>query len=109
MTSREHLRQGIVTYINREVAPKAPKALGIGIVAFGPVIVEAKLNQFLTGGLLEGTPLQQENTVDVDQVYQLLKPAAAGKWPIELFGIQFYEPDLDKAYRFIKEAETGAY
>lgn len=109
MTSKDNVRRGITTYLNKELAPKAPKAIGVAIAAFGPVIVESKMNQLFSTGLFAGTPFVSEDGVDVDQIYQALKPASAGKWPIELMGVQFYEHDLDYLYKCIKEAEQGAY
>lgn len=103
MTSYEQIKRGIIRYINADLAPLAPKAVGIGIAAFGPVIVDSKLKQFFSAGLFNGTPLVNGNSVDVDEVYKLLKPAAENKWPIEMFGFHFTEADLDKLYRYIKE------
>lgn len=103
MVSYDQIKRGIVHYINRDLAPLAPKALGVGLAAFGPVVVESKLKQFFSTGLFAGTSLVDGNMVDIEEVIRLLKPAAEGKWPIEMFGFTFSESDLDKIYRYIKE------
>lgn len=104
MVGYDQIKRGIVQYINRDLAPLAPKALGIGLAAFGPVVVESKMKQFFSTSIFAGTPLVDGNVVDIDEVMRLLKPAAEGKWPIEMFGFTFSESDLDKIYRYIKEA-----
>ena len=104
MVGYEQIRKGLVNYINRDIVPLAPKAVGIGIAAFAPVIVEAKLKELTASPLLSGTGLVDGNTIDIDKVMCLIKPAAEGKWPIEMFGFTFTESDLDKLYRYIKEA-----
>ena len=104
MVGYDQIKQGIIQYINRELAPMAPKALGIGMVAFGPTIVDSKMKQFFTNGVFVGTPLMDGTMLDVDEAIRLWKPAAEGKWPIEMFGIKFSESDLDKIYRYIKDA-----
>jgi hypothetical protein len=104
MVNYEQIRKGLVNYINRDIVPLAPKAVGIGIAAFAPVVAEAKLKEVLSNPMLYGTGLIDGNTVDLDKVMCLLKPAAEGKWPVEMFGFTFTENDLDKLYRYIKEA-----
>lgn len=104
MVNHEQIRKGLMTYINHELAPLAPKMMGIGLTAFGPLIVEAKTKEFLNSGLLSGTGLVDGDNVDIDTIWRLVKPATAGKWPIEMFGFTFNEADLDKLYRHIKEA-----
>ena len=104
MVGYEQIRKGLVNYINRDIVPLAPKAVGIGIAAFAPVVAEAKLKELLASPLLNGTGLVDGNSVDIDAAMRLLKPAAEGKWPVEMFGFTFTESDLDKLYRYIKEA-----
>lgn len=104
MTSYDQIKRGITLYINRELAPVAPKVLGIGLSAFGPVVVESKLKQFFDSGLLDGTGLVEGMSINLEEALSLLRPATNGKWPIELFGFTFTESDLDKLYRYIKEA-----
>jgi hypothetical protein len=104
MVGYEQIRKGLVTYINRDIVPLAPKAVGIGIAAFAPAIAEAKLKELLASPLLANTGLVEGNSVDIDMAIRLLKPAAEGKWPVEMFGFTFTESDLDKLYRYIKES-----
>lgn len=104
MVSYDQIKKGIIQYINRDLAPLAPKAVGIGLAAFGPVVVETKMKKFFSAGIFADTPLVDGNMIDIDEVIRLLKPAADGKWPIEMFGFTFSESDLDKLYRYIKEA-----
>jgi hypothetical protein len=104
MVGYEQIRKGIVNYINRDLVPLAPKAISIGLAAFAPMVAEAKLKEVMAHPLLSGTGLIDGNSADIDRIMQLLKPAADGKWPIEMFGFTFTEADLDKLYRYIKEA-----
>lgn len=104
MVGYEQIRKGIVNYINRDLVPLAPKAIGIGLAAFAPMVAEAKLKEVMAHPLLAGTGLIDGNSADIDRIVQLLKPAAEGKWPVEMFGFTFTEADMDKLYRYIKEA-----
>lgn len=104
MVGYEQIRKGIVNYINRDLVPLAPKAIGIGLAAFAPMVAEAKLKEVMAHPLLNGTGLIDGNSADIDRIVQLLKPAAEGKWPVEMFGFTFTEADMDKLYRYIKEA-----
>ena len=104
MVGYEQIRKGIVNYINRDLVPLAPKAIGIGLAAFAPMVAEAKLKEAMAHPLLTGTGLIDGNSADIDRIVQLLKPAAEGKWPVEMFGFTFTEADMDKLYRYIKEA-----
>lgn len=89
-------------FVDREMVPALPKAKGIAFAAFAPFLIKAKVQEFTplvqTMGLLDG-----EN-VDIDTIYTALKSKAQGKWPLELLGFNAKEEDLDKLYRYIKEA-----
>ena len=104
MVNFEQVKNGVIYYISKDLAPLAPKPLGIGIAAFGPMVAEAKIKEFMASGLFSGTGLVDGDNVDVDAIMRLIKPAAEGKWPIQMFGFSFNETDLDKLYRYIKEA-----
>ena len=104
MTGFDQIKRGVVAYIDKELLPIAPKPLKIALAAFGPTIVEAKLREFVSSGFFSGTNLMSDDGIDVDAVVQLLKPASAGEWPIPMYGFTFTEADLDKLYRYIKEA-----
>ena len=104
MVGYEQIRKGIVNYIAKDLAPLLPKAYGIGLVAFAPAVVDAKLKQVFESAVFSGTPLISGNMLDLDEAMRMLKPAAEGKWPIEMFGFKFTESDLDKLYKYIKEA-----
>jgi hypothetical protein len=104
MTGFEQIKRGVVAYINQDLVPVVPKALGIGLAAFGPVVIESKVRELAASGLFSGTNLVSTEGVDIDEVMRLIKPAANGKWPIQMYGFTFSETDLDKLYRYIKEA-----
>ena len=104
MVGYEQIRSGIVTYIGKDLAPLLPKAYGIGLAAFAPAVVDAKLKQIFQSNILSGTTLVDGNMIDIDEAMRMLKPAAEGKWPIEMYGFKFTESDLDKLYKYIKEA-----
>ena len=104
MVGYEQIRRGIINFINRDLAPLAPKAVGIGMAAFAPTIIDAKMKQLFSSGLFNGTGIVDGNSIDVDEVVRLLKSAAENKWPIDFLGFHFTETDLDKLYHYIKEA-----
>ena len=104
MIGFEQIKRGVVSYINQDLVPVVPKALGIGLAAFGPVVVESKVRELAASGLFSGTNLVFTEGVDIDEIMRLIKPAANGKWPIQMYGFTFSEADLDKLYRYIKEA-----
>lgn len=104
MTGYEQIRKGVVTYMAKELAPLAPKMLAISMMAFAPVVIDAKMKQLFESGLFSGTALMDGNSVDLEEAMRLFKSAAEGRWPISVAGFDFSENDLDKLYRYIKEA-----
>ena len=105
MVAYEQIRKGVVTYVQKELAPLTPKAMSFALVAFAPMVVEAKMKQFFDSGVFDGTPLIDGKSIDIDEAVRLYKNASEGGWPIELFGFTLKESDIDKVYRYIKEAQ----
>ena len=103
MVTYEQVRQGVVTYITNHLAPLMPKVQAIGVLAFAPTIIDAHLPKLLQTDLLKGTNLVDGTNIDIDEVYRLVKAAAVGKYPVELFGFRFTENDLDTLYKCIME------
>lgn len=101
--SLDRIRRGIMAYVNAEIIPIMDAGKGILVAALAPRVIEANLKKYVHLDWLDGTGLVDGDTVDVDEVYKLVKASSAGKWPVELFGIRFNESDLDKLYRHIME------
>lgn len=104
MAGMEQIIRGASMFLSKELAPMMDKGKAILVEAFGPTIIEAKLRQYMQSGLLEGTGIVDGANVDIDRIYKLVKQSSGGRWPLELFGFKFDETDLDKLYRYIKEA-----
>lgn len=104
MKTKEQLKRGAVRFIVNELAPKLPAWKAIAVEAFAPQVVEAKLGEFFSGGILAGTPFVQGEHLNEEEAYRAIKEAASGRWPFELFGFQFSESDLDRLYQYIREA-----
>jgi hypothetical protein len=103
MVGLEQVRRGILTYINRELAPLLPTWQGVLIEALAPTVLDAKTKEILNGKLLTGTGLVEGSAINVDEIYRSLKVSAQGRWPMEIAGFRFSDSDLDKLYRYVKE------
>ena len=101
MVGLEQVRRGILTYINRELAPLLPTWQGVLIEALAPSVLDAKTKEILNGKLLTGTGLVEGSTIN--EIYRSLKVSAQGRWPMEVAGFRFSDSDLDKLYRYVKE------
>lgn len=104
MKTKEQLKRGIMRYASSELVPKMEAWKGVMVEAFGPAVVEAKLDSLLASGLFAGTVLQNNQSVNTEEAYRMLKETASGRWPMEIMGFKFSEGDLDKLYNFIREA-----
>lgn len=104
MVGLEQVRRGILTYVNKELAPLLPTWQGVLVEALAPVVLDAKTKEILNGKLLAGSGLVDGATINVDEVYKMVKNTALGRWPMEIAGFRFTESDLDKLYRYVKEA-----
>ena len=103
MVGLEQVRKGVLLYVSKELAPLMPTWQGVLVEAVAPSVVDARLRELMSGKLLAGTGLVDGATVNVDEVYKLLKNAAASRWPMEIAGFRLTEADLDKLYRYIRE------
>lgn len=103
MVSLEQVRRGAVTFVSKELAPLLPTWQGVLVEALAPTVVDAKLRELMSGKLLVGTGFVDGATVNVEEVYKLVKNTAVGRWPMEIAGFKLTEADLDKLYRYIRE------
>lgn len=104
MTGLEQIRRGAMTYVTRELAPLMGTGKAILVEALAPAIIDANLKKYITKDWLVGTGFVEGNTVNVDELYRLIKVSASGKWPIEIMGFKFNETDLDKLIQYIRES-----
>ena len=103
MVGIEQIRRGAMLYLAKEIVPLTSQGKGILLSAFAPAVMDAYIKKLVAMPWLEDTGLLSGAEVDIDEVYKLIKTAAASKWPIELMGFRFSESDLDKLLRYIKE------
>lgn len=103
MENIERVKRGIALFIDKEVFPAMPKVQGILFAALAPVYIETKSKELLQNATLKDMGLVENDEVDVDKVYRLIKEKASGHWPVEIAGFKFTESDFDKFYRYIKE------
>lgn len=104
MTGIAQVKKGAVQYVEKHLAPLLPTGVGVALMAFGPLVVESKIDKYIHSDWLAGTPLVDGENVDIDTMYTRYREKAANKWPLEFFGFKFTERDLDALYRMIKEA-----
>jgi hypothetical protein len=98
----EQIRRGAEKYIAAELSPKMNELKAAAMEAFVPTVIEGKIRVFVEG-YLQGTPLVEGNSINIEEAYRLFKPTMSRRWPIELMGFRFSESDLDKLYQYIKE------
>lgn len=110
MTSKEQLKNGILTYVDREVIPHLPTA---GKWGMGTVIILATSNyEQIYESLLENTIIKslgvfdESGSVDTDRLAIALKKSAEkyGKLVISVPVIgtmSFSAQDVDKLYAYI--------
>ena len=103
MVGLEQVRRGAMTYVTKELAPLMPTWQGVLVEALAPTIIDAKLRELMNWKLLSGTGFVDGATLNVDEIYKLLKNTAMGRWPQEIYGFRFAEADMDKLYRYIRE------
>ena len=103
MVGLEQVRRGILSYVNKELAPLLPTWQGVLIEALAPAVLDAKMRDILNGKLLTGTGLVDGAMINAEEIYRMLKTSAQGRWPMEIAGFRFSEADLDKLYRYVKE------
>ena len=103
MVGIEQVRRGVTAYVAKEIAPLLPTWQGVLVEAVAPTILDARLKELMSGKLLSGTGFVDGATLNVDEIYKLLKNTATGRWPIEVAGFRFSESDLEKLYRYIRE------
>ena len=99
MVDIKRIEQNLMAYIVEDLVPKMPKLEGVIFATGAPFVVRAKLPRYIS--MVQGTELANEESVNVDLLYQQLKENCRGKWPFEMAGFKFYEDDLDKLYRYI--------
>ena len=104
MTGLEQIRRGAMTYVSRELAPLMSTGKGILLEALAPSVIDANLKRYISKDWLTGTGFVEGNTVNIDELYRLIKVSASSKWPIELMGFKFNEADLDKLINYIRES-----
>lgn len=102
MVTIQQIERGAAVFVDREMVPALPKAKGIAFAAFAPFVIKAKMQEYTP--LVKSMGLTDGETVDLDSLYSAFKTKAQGKWPLELMGFTAREDDLDKLYRYIKEA-----
>lgn len=103
MENIERIKKGIAAFIDKEMFPVMPKTRGILFSAFAPVYIETKSKEILQNPTIKEMGFVENDGVDVDKVYRLIKEKASGHWPLEVAGFKFSESDFDKLYRYIKE------
>ena len=102
MATIQQIERGTAVFVDREMVPALPKAKGIAFGAFAPFVIKAKIQEYAP--LVQSMGLLNGETVDLDSLYTAFKSKAQGQWPLEFLGFKAKEEDLDKLYRYIKEA-----
>lgn len=100
----EKVKRGAAAFVDREIVPTLPKWQGILFGAGAGLFLEGKSEAILKHPIAEMLSLVDGDQVDVDKAYSAIKNQAQGKWPVKIVGFKCSEEDLDKLYRYIKEA-----
>ena len=104
MESIEKVKRGVAAFVDRELVPTLPKWQGILFGAGAALFLEGKSEAMLKHPFGAMLCLVDGEQVDVDKAYTAVKNQAHGKWPVSIAGFKCSEEDLDKLYRYIKEA-----
>lgn len=104
MTGIAQVKKGAVQFVEKHLAPLLPTGVSVALMAFGPIVIESKIDKYIRSDWLADTPLVDGENIDIDTMYTRYREKASNKWPLELFGFKFAERDLDTLYRMIKEA-----
>lgn len=106
--SIRQFQAGVVNYIEQEIASKA-----VGIKKFMVYFIIPNLHDKipnLLNKLKDNDVFKDyfvdENTVNIDQIYNSAKTAIRKTGQIEYSGILFDETDIDKLYSYIKNTEV---
>lgn len=98
----EQIQNGVVNFIDKEIASKAVGVKKFTIYFMLPTI-RNKVVKYLES-VKEFMPelFDENNNVDIDKVYNLAKDAIKKTGQFEFMGIIFNETDIDKLYTYIK-------
>lgn len=94
------IEPGIMAYINAELVPQMPLLAGVAFASAAPFVVRAKVNAMLP--TISGTELEKDGLIDDAALLAEFKKNMNGKWPVEMFGFNFAEQDLDRLMDYIR-------
>ena len=104
MVTLQQVEQGIIHYVEAEIAQKAvgpTKFMAYFILPQIPKKVEQLFSQYKDNALFKDY-LDENGNIHLDEVYNAAKTAIRKSGQIQMFGIIFNESDVDKLYSFIK-------
>lgn len=106
--SIRQFQSGIVNYIEQEIASKAVGIKKFMVYFIVPNLydkIPVLLNKLKDNDMFKDY-FVDENTINLDQIYNSAKTAIRKTGQIEYSGILFNETDIDKLYTYIKNTEV---
>ena len=107
--SIRQFQTGVVNYIEQEIASKAVGIRKFAVYFIVPSLYDKipnLLNKLKDNDMFKDY-FVDENTINIDQIYNSAKTAIRKTGQIEYSGILFNETDIDKLYSYIKNAEVN--
>lgn len=100
----EQIQLGVTKFLENELAKKATGANKF-FIYFAMPIVNKKITDYINDFAVN--PLTKEmfdenNNVNIEEVYNMAKNAIQKSGPFTMYGIIFNESDIDKLYAYTK-------
>ena len=99
----EQIQNGVINFIEKEIASKAVGLKKFGVYFFMPIIKTKVAGYLLNAKELMPELFDENNNVNVDKVYNMAKEAIKKSGQFEYLGIIFNETDVDKLYSYIRQ------
>ena len=106
--SIRQFQKGVVNYIEQEIASKAVGLRKFMVYFIIPSIndkIPDLLTKFKSNDIFNNY-FVDDNTINLDEMYNSAKTAIRQTGQIEYLGILFNETDVDKLYSYIKNTEV---
>jgi hypothetical protein len=98
----QQIQNGIIGYVENEIASKAVGVKKFGIYFMLPIIKKTVYNYIAKAYDIMPDLFDENKNIKIDDVYNYAKSAIQKSGQFEFAGIIFNETDVDKLYSYIK-------
>lgn len=102
--SVDQVQNGIISYIEREIAPQASSVKKFGIYFAMPLIRNKIPHYLATARSIAPELFDDAGNIDIDKTYNMAKDAIRRSGQVVFMGIIFNETDVDKLYAHMRPA-----